>query len=99
MSKADTSDAYIFRVLGAAPFADNEAGIPEMSALIRGLRDERNALRECLQQTRHEICAGPVDDTLWHQEMPACTTVDNITLTLADDWSYDDWIAENETQS
>ncbi len=60
---------------------------------ISALEAENERLRDCLISTRHEICLGPVDDTLWHTEMPACTTVDNICLTLGDDWSYDDWIA------
>lgn len=54
-------------------------------------------LRKCLADTRHEICLGPVDDTLWHHESPACTSVDNITLTLGDDWSYDDWLSGQST--
>ena len=56
---------------------------------------EIERLRKCLKETRHEICAGPRDDTLWHTEMPSCTTVDNITLTLDDDWDYAEWMREN----
>jgi hypothetical protein len=42
---ADTSNEYINKVLNASPFADNDAGIPQMCDLIRALRDERNALK------------------------------------------------------
>ena len=53
---------------------------------------ERDALREALASVREEICAGPVDDTLWHRSVPAETTVDFICNTLGDDWSYDEWL-------
>ncbi len=52
-------------------------------------------LRQCLHDTREEICKGPVDDTLWHTGMPACTTVDNICMALKDDWDYDAWLELN----
>ena len=42
---SNTSNEYIDKVLHAAPFADNDAGIPQMCALIRSLRDERDALQ------------------------------------------------------
>lgn len=41
----NTSEECINRVLCAAPFADNEEGLPEMCALIRALRDERDEAR------------------------------------------------------
>ena len=34
---ADTSKDYIGRVCSAAPFADNDAGIPQMVELIQAL--------------------------------------------------------------
>ena len=40
----DTGTEYIEKVLRAAPFADNEAGIPEMCALIKALAAERDGL-------------------------------------------------------
>ena len=58
-----------------------------------------DALRQCLSDTRHEICLGPIDDTLWHHKSPACTSVDNITMTLGDDWSYDDWVAKHSEKN
>jgi len=63
-------------------------------ALVEGAIEEIERLRECLSDTRHEICKGPVDDTLWHTGMPSCTTVDNICMALGDDWDYDQWLAE-----
>ena len=44
VSKSDTSDEYIAKVLNAAPFADNDVGIQQMCELIRALADERNQL-------------------------------------------------------
>jgi hypothetical protein len=38
----DTSPDYVARVLGAAPFADQESGIPQMCDLIRALEFERD---------------------------------------------------------
>lgn len=55
-------------------------------------------LEACLHDTRDEICEGPVDDVLWHSAVPACTTVDNITLVLNDGWTYDGWLEAKETQ-
>ena len=52
-------------------------------------------LEAALADVRHEICLGPVDDTLWHQEIPAETTVDFICNTLRDKWDYDQWLGEN----
>ena len=42
--KTDTSNDYIAKVIHAAPFADNDAGIPQMCQLILALQKERNAL-------------------------------------------------------
>lgn len=53
---------------------------------------EIESLRKCLSDTREEICRGPVGDVLWHSGVPACTTVDNITITLGDGWNYDAWM-------
>lgn len=61
----------------------------------RQAANEIERLRKCLADTREEICRGPVDDVLWHEAVPACTTVDNITTTLGDGWSVDAWLAEN----
>ena len=41
----DTSNDYVERVCNAAPFADNEAGIPQMVELIKALRAERDEWR------------------------------------------------------
>ena len=38
----DTGNDYVERVCNAAPFADNEAGIPQMVELIKALRAERD---------------------------------------------------------
>lgn len=57
------------------------------------------ALEACLSDTREEICEGPVDDVLWHAAVPACTTVDNITLALNDGWTYDGWLQAKEEQT
>jgi hypothetical protein len=38
----DTSPDYVARVLGAAPFADQESGIPQMCDLIRAMDFERD---------------------------------------------------------
>ena len=54
---SDTSNEYIERVLNAAPFADNDAGIPQMCDLIRALRDERDELRGEIT-SMHEDLAG-----------------------------------------
>ncbi len=62
-------------------------------------RREIDRLRACLDATRDEICEGPVDDTLWHTAIPACTTVDNITLALRDGWTYDGWLEAKSTQA
>ncbi|NOD65770.1 hypothetical protein [Ruegeria sp. HKCCD6109] len=50
-------------------------------------------LEQALREVREEICRGPVNDILWHQETPAETTVDFITNTLNDNWSYDAWLS------
>ena len=47
-----TSKECIAKVLHAAPFADNEAGIPQMCDLIRALAAERDALRDKLEHTK-----------------------------------------------
>ena len=39
----DLTRAYCNQVINAAPFADNEAGIPQMVDLIAGLRDALDA--------------------------------------------------------
>ena len=39
----DTSDTAIARMIHAAPFADNTAGIPEMVAMLLALQAERKA--------------------------------------------------------
>lgn len=67
-------------------------------ARMKWAADEIAKLRACLEHTRDEICEGPVDDTLWHTAVPACTTVDNITLTLGDGWTYDGWLQAKEEQ-
>lgn len=41
----DTSREYIERMCACAPFADQEAGIPEMVTALRALVAERDALR------------------------------------------------------
>lgn len=40
----DTTTDYIRKVCDAAPFADNDAGIPQMVALIEALAAERDVL-------------------------------------------------------
>jgi len=53
----DTSDTYIAKVLRASPFANNDAGIPQMCELIRALQAERNELKLEIQGL-HEDAAG-----------------------------------------
>ena len=57
---------------------------------------EIEKLRACLDHTREEICEGPVDDVLWHDA--GTTTVDNISATLGDGWTYDGWADAKSTQ-
>ena len=45
---SNTSNEYIERVLNAAPFADNDAGIPQMCDLIRALNAERTRLQNTI---------------------------------------------------
>ena len=47
----DTSAEYVAKVIAAAPFADNEAGIPQMVELISALRADVERLR----------ARGPID--------------------------------------
>ena len=61
------------------------------------LSAEITRLRACLENTRDEICEGPVGDVLWHDA--GCTTVDNITLALRDGWTYDGWTDAKSTQA
>ncbi|GGE30327.1 hypothetical protein GCM10011360_17940 [Primorskyibacter flagellatus] len=61
------------------------------------LQAKLDALTAALRCVREEICTGPVDDVLWHREIPAETTVDFICNTLNDDWDYDDWLARQST--
>lgn len=49
-------------------------------------------LEGALRDVREEICTGPVNDVLWHNEIPSETTVDFICNTLNDDWDYDKWL-------
>lgn len=58
-------------------------------------KKEIERLRAALSDVRHEICLGPINDTLWHCAMPAETTVDFICNTLGDDWDYDQWLIAN----
>jgi hypothetical protein len=43
MNKIDTTTAAIERMCQVAPFADNDAGIPEMVAALRALATERDS--------------------------------------------------------
>lgn len=57
MSEIDTSPEYIAKVIAAAPFADNEAGIPQMVELIQALAArlaEAEAERDELDFILHE---------------------------------------------
>ena len=89
--------------LGTQP-ADEEVDqanrlIDDLTRRNAELEAENLRLRKCLAHTREEICEGPVDDVLWHTAMPSCTTVDNITLTLNDGWTYDGWLQAKEEQT
>ena len=44
----DTSKDYVLNLCNAAPFADNEAGIPQMVELIKALAAERDELQDKL---------------------------------------------------
>lgn len=63
--------------------------------LTKRAADRIDQLERALATVRHEICLGPVDDTLWHMIVPAETTVDFICNTLGDDWDYGDWLAKH----
>ena len=76
-----------------------ESDIDALQNRIAELEAENLRLRKCLEHTREEICEGPVEDVLWHTAMPSCTTVDNITLTLNDGWTYDGWLQAKEEQT
>lgn len=77
--------------------SDSDVGRP-LIEMFDAAALEIERLRACLEHTREEICEGPVDDVLWHTAVPACTTVDNITLALDDGWTYDGWLDAKETQ-
>ena len=51
----DTSNDYIRRVVNAAPFACNDAGIPEIVALIKALTAERDALQAEVKDMREAL--------------------------------------------
>lgn len=79
----------------------NQPGALNSHVIADGTSMAINRIREleaCLRDTREEICKGPVDDTLWHTSKPACTTVDNICMTLDDNWEYDQWLQTNSTE-
>lgn len=75
------------------------ARVPDLEAGYIAQAERIAELEAALKDVRHEICAGPIDDTLWHQEIPAETTVDFICNTLGDEWNYDKWLADNATLS
>jgi hypothetical protein len=61
---SDTSPEYIAKVLRAAPFADNDAGIPQMCDLIRDLQKERDELAAAIDSI--ETSNGLTDNgNLW----------------------------------
>lgn len=60
----DTSKEYISKVLHAAPFADNDAGIPQMCDLIRALAADRDTLTENYEHT-HKLAAIRFDEVLY----------------------------------
>ena len=70
---SDTSKDYVTRVISAAPFADNETGIPEMVSLIKALAAERDALQatvEDMRETLEEIASlTQTTNLLWWQEI------------------------------
>jgi hypothetical protein len=57
-------------------------------------QDEIGRLRAALMMVRADICRDALD-TVWHEGMPAETTVDYITNILQDGWDYDEWLASN----
>ena len=56
----DTSNDYIAKVLNAAPFADNDAGIPQMCELIRALRDERDELKSDIEGLHQDAASASI---------------------------------------
>jgi hypothetical protein len=79
------------------------ASCKDAADLIGALLAEREAaqariaeLEWALRDVREEICTGPVNDVLWHNEIPSETTVDFICNTLNDDWDYDKWLEARE---
>lgn len=72
-------------------------GSIEAPAMLRALLARVDELSGALRDVREEICTGPVDDVLWHSGYPVAeTTVDFITNTLGDDWTYDEWVEKQE---
>jgi hypothetical protein len=78
MSASDTSPDYIAKVLAAAPFADQDAGVPQMAELIRALSSERNELRDRFAgQALSGLCAN----TSW--QTAASWKVTNLSMSMA----------------
>jgi hypothetical protein len=55
---SDTSPEYITKVIAAAPFADNEAGIPQMVALIKALARDLAAERDRAEKAEADAKRG-----------------------------------------
>lgn len=71
-------------------------GYPIAATNMRRAAQELETLSAALGSVREDICRGPLNDTLWSGNSPAETTVDFITGTLGDGWSYDEWLASQE---
>lgn len=92
----DLTDDFVTHLADLADDCELDYDTP-VGEVLRLLLVERKELRACLDNTREEICEGPVDDVLWHTAIPACTTVDNISLVLGDGWTYDGWLDAKST--
>ena len=67
MTPRDTSKEYVERMCRCAPFADNEAGIPEMVAMLRALlaRAEAAEAELAVEQEARELASE--SDAGWEQ--------------------------------
>lgn len=62
--QVDTSAATIAKMIAAAPFADNEAGIPQMVELIKALAAERDAARQALMALENGLTIADYEEVL-----------------------------------
>jgi hypothetical protein len=71
----DTTPEYIAKVIAAAPFADNEAGIPQMVALIKALATDATAALE--REAKLKQIADEVAEAAWGHDEAFCIIEDS----------------------